>query len=223
MAWAVRALDPQRGAVFVDTDGIAARENRLEASDSAQNDAEVRVVRVLTDLLRLCGVDARQIGLLTPFRAQLRQLEIAYGLRREDSEDAPESLPDTPRALGIEMHTVDRYQGRDADVIVVSWVRSNSAGAIGELLRDWRRINVAITRARDKLIMVGSRSTLARSPLLRAMVDILAADNCVVRIPGSAAIPDPEPTKKPAVVRGRAPDALLKGRPIIQNIIAEQS
>ncbi|KAJ2316408.1 DNA replication endonuclease-helicase Dna2 [Coemansia sp. RSA 2704] len=223
MAWAVRALDPQRGAVFVDTDGIAARENRLEASDSAQNDAEVRVVRVLTDLLRLCGVDGRQIGLLTPFRAQLRQLEIAYGLRREDSEDAPESLPDTPRALGIEMHTVDRYQGRDADVIVVSWVRSNSAGAIGELLRDWRRINVAITRARDKLIMVGSRSTLARSPLLRAMVDILAADNCVVRIPGSAAIPDPEPTKKPAVVRGRAPDALLKGRPIIQNIIAEQS
>jgi len=58
------------------------------------------------------------------------------------------------------MHTADRFQGRDKSVVVLSLVRSNAAGSIGELLRDWRRINVAFTRARTKLVVVGSRSTM---------------------------------------------------------------
>ncbi|KAJ2359347.1 DNA replication endonuclease-helicase Dna2 [Coemansia sp. RSA 2618] len=193
-AWAVQALDAQRGAVFVDTDAIQARENRLDGSDSAQNDAEIRVIRVLTSLLQACGVEGRNVGILSPYRAQLRQLEIEYGIRLETGDVVPSTQPasmSSDRAYsGIEMHTIDRYQGRDAEVIIISWVRSNSGQAIGELLRDWHRINVAITRARNKLIMVGSRSTLMRSPLLAGMLNILASDNCVVKIPADADVPD---------------------------------
>ncbi|KAL1837751.1 hypothetical protein VTK73DRAFT_4571 [Phialemonium thermophilum] len=58
------------------------------------------------------------------------------------------------------MHTADRFQGRDKEVVVLSLVRSNEACSIGELLRDWRRINVAFTRAKTKLLVVGSRATL---------------------------------------------------------------
>ncbi|PQE17576.1 hypothetical protein CJF30_00009553 [Rutstroemia sp. NJR-2017a BBW] len=58
------------------------------------------------------------------------------------------------------MHTADRFQGRDKEVVVLGLVRSNEGGNIGELLRDWRRINVAFTRAKTKLLVVGSRGTL---------------------------------------------------------------
>jgi len=58
------------------------------------------------------------------------------------------------------MHTADRFQGRDKEVIILSLVRSNEAKSIGELLKDWRRINVAFTRAKTKLLVVGSRDTL---------------------------------------------------------------
>ena len=58
------------------------------------------------------------------------------------------------------MHTADRFQGRDKEVIILSLVRSNGGKSIGELLKDWRRINVAFTRAKSKLLVIGSRETL---------------------------------------------------------------
>ena len=58
------------------------------------------------------------------------------------------------------MHTADRFQGRDKEIIILSLVRSNEAKSIGELLKDWRRINVAFTRAKTKLLVIGSRETL---------------------------------------------------------------
>ena len=63
----------------------------------------------------------------------------------------------------VEMHTADRFQGRDKEIVVLSCVRSNSAHNIGELLKDWRRVNVAVTRARSKLIIIGSKQTLGLS------------------------------------------------------------
>lgn len=63
---------------------------------------------------------------------------------------------------GLELSTIDRYQGRDKDVIILSTVRSNSSGRVGRLLLDMRRLNVALTRAKCKLIIVGSFSTLSK-------------------------------------------------------------
>ena len=63
-------------------------------------------------------------------------------------------------AEGLEISTVDRYQGRDKPAIIVSFVRSNPKHKVGRLLEDFRRLNVALTRAKCKLIMIGSFSTL---------------------------------------------------------------
>ena len=61
----------------------------------------------------------------------------------------------------MELSTIDRYQGRDKQAIVLSFVRSNQSGKAGRLLNDLRRVNVALTRAKSKLVMIGSFSTLS--------------------------------------------------------------
>ena len=63
----------------------------------------------------------------------------------------------------ISVNTVDGFQGQERDIIVLSMVRSNDEGQIG-FLRDLRRMNVAITRARMKLIIIGDSSTMTRHP-----------------------------------------------------------
>uniref|UniRef100_A0A6T6DHT9 DNA replication ATP-dependent helicase/nuclease n=1 Tax=Craspedostauros australis TaxID=1486917 RepID=A0A6T6DHT9_9STRA len=74
------------------------------------------------------------------------------------------SLPETKKWIedGLEFSTIDRYQGRDKDAILISFVRSNTSGNAGRLLQDIRRLNVALTRAKSKLILIGSFSTLTQ-------------------------------------------------------------
>lgn len=57
--------------------------------------------------------------------------------------------------------TVDSYQGQERDLIILTFTRSNTQGIVG-FLKDWRRLNVAMTRAKRQLIMVGDLSTLTR-------------------------------------------------------------
>ena len=98
------------------------------------------------------------VGVISPYRAQvqlLRQL-----LRRNDYLK--------PFRRFITVNTVDGFQGQERDVILISLVRSNDEGNIG-FLRDLRRMNVAITRARMKLIILGDRSTLTRHPFYRKL------------------------------------------------------
>ncbi|KAI9501080.1 AAA domain-containing protein [Coemansia spiralis] len=224
--WVASALDPQHGAVFIDTDLIPGHESRIEGSDLVQNDIEVKIIKVLTSVLLECGIEGRQIGILSPYPASAAYEQQLQSERKK-------------HRAGIEIHTIDRYQGRDADVIILSLVRSNSSQAIGELLRDWHRINVAITRARYKLIVVGSQSTLVRSPLFAGMLKSLNDSNSVVKIPKNAPIPatitETASANAAALSAGATSDAgsqgrgttkmagsaLLKKLPITSNIIAE--
>lgn len=84
---------------------------------------------------------------------------------------------------GVETLTIDQYQGRDKQALLVSLVRSNPGKQAGSLLADQRRINVAITRAKAKLVLLGSASTLASLPLLARLLAILARRNCILRLP----------------------------------------
>lgn len=68
----------------------------------------------------------------------------------------------------ISVNTVDGFQGQERDVILISLVRANDSGDIG-FLRDLRRMNVAITRARMKLIILGDVSTMTRHPFYRKL------------------------------------------------------
>lgn len=96
------------------------------------------------------------VGVISPYRAQTRFLRKMLGRLSFFK----------PFRHAITVDTVDGFQGRERDVIVVSLVRSNDRGDIG-FLRDLRRMNVAITRARMKLIVIGDAPTLTRHPFYR--------------------------------------------------------
>ena len=108
-------------------------------------------VRVVDMLLSGGDISPHDIGVVTPYSGQVRLLndlfESAGG--REENE----------RYHGLEIKTVDGYQGREKDVIVLSAVRANDGGELG-FLTDKRRLNVAITRARRGLILLGHPRTL---------------------------------------------------------------
>ncbi|OLY81786.1 DNA replication ATP-dependent helicase/nuclease DNA2 [Smittium mucronatum] len=84
--------------------------------------------------------------------------------------------------LMIEIDTIDRYQGRDKQAVLISWVRSNQEMNMGNLLRDWRRINVALTRAKSKIIMVGSIRTLSSLPIFEEMITLLKTRKWIVNV-----------------------------------------
>jgi len=139
---------PEARVRFIDTDALLPLSREEAKGNRIVNPCEARIVSQLVEALLTAGVPADEIGVMTHYRSQLNLLK--------------HSLRFASPAGQIEMHTADRFQGRDKSVVVLSLVRSNEAGSIGELLKDWRRINVAFTRAKTKLLVVGSRSTLLR-------------------------------------------------------------
>lgn len=91
------------------------------------------------------------------------------------------------KAKGLELSTIDRYQGRDKSAIVISFVRSNTSGNSGRLLEDFRRLNVAVSRAKRKLVMIGSFTTLEKgSDVLRPVLQNMRRRNQIVELPEDA-------------------------------------
>ena len=108
-------------------------------------------------------IDERiDVGIISPYRAQVQYLRKM--IKKLDFFK--------PYRKIITVNTVDGFQGQERDVILVSLVRSNDEGQIG-FLRDLRRMNVAITRARMKLIIVGDSSTLTRHPFYRKLYEYI--------------------------------------------------
>lgn len=98
------------------------------------------------------------VGVISPYRAQVQYLRRLI-MKREFFK---------PYRRLITVNTVDGFQGQERDVILISMVRANENGEIG-FLRDLRRMNVAITRARMKLIILGDMATLTRHPFYKKL------------------------------------------------------
>ena len=134
---------------FIDTAGAGYDED--EVNDSRRNSQEAalaaRKVRALLD----AGLLPEQIAVIAPYSAQVKLLR--------------ESL----QMPGLEIDSVDGFQGREKEAVVFSMVRSNPEGDIG-FLADVRRTNVALTRARRKLIVVGDSATLANHPFYQRLL-----------------------------------------------------
>lgn len=96
----------------------------------------------------------QSIGVVTPYSAQVDLIKKKIA----EDEDVMASLKKL--SIEVEVKTVDGYQGRERDLIIFSTVRSNRNGNIG-FLRDWRRLNVSLTRAKSGLIIVGDQETLS--------------------------------------------------------------
>jgi predicted DNA helicase len=104
------------------------------------------------------------VGVISPYRAQVQYLRSQ--LRKKEYFKPFRTL--------ISVNTVDGFQGQERDIIVISLVRSNDEGQIG-FLRDLRRMNVAITRARMKLIILGDTHTMTRHPFYKKLYEYIEA------------------------------------------------
>jgi superfamily I DNA and/or RNA helicase len=104
------------------------------------------------------------VGVISPYRAQVQYLRSQ--LKKKEWLKPFRHL--------ITVNTVDGFQGQERDIIVISLVRSNDEGQIG-FLRDLRRMNVAITRARMKLIIIGDVQTMTRHPFYRKLYEYIEA------------------------------------------------
>jgi ATP-dependent RNA/DNA helicase IGHMBP2 len=130
---------------FIDTAGAGYDETPEPDGESRLNPQEAAVVqRRVTQLLEH-GVAPREIAVITPYAAQARHLRQLLGIEE------------------LEVDTVDGFQGREKEAVIISLVRSNPRGEIG-FLGDIRRMNVALTRARRKLVVVGDSATIGGHP-----------------------------------------------------------
>ncbi|KAH7884747.1 Dna2-domain-containing protein [Phlebopus sp. FC_14] len=176
--WLEYLLDESHKAVFVDTDQIPAPDSRV--GDLVQNEVEAKLLYQITQTLLQGGVTERQIGIMSLYRQQLKLLSFLLQDKKE-----------------IEMMTADKSQGRDKECIIISMVRSNDVGQVGDLLKDWRRINVSITRAKSKLIIIGSRKTLCGIELLKQFFELMDEQGWVLRLPYGAESLHPHPLLVP--------------------------
>jgi DNA polymerase III delta prime subunit len=137
---------------FIDTAGASYDEELEDDTESKRNRQEAALaVKKVRSLLE-AGLGPHQIAVIAPYRAQVRLLR--------------DHLADVP---GLEIDSVDGFQGREKEAVVISMVRSNPEGEIG-FLADTRRTNVALTRARRKLIVIGDSATLANDPFYQRML-----------------------------------------------------
>jgi DNA replication ATP-dependent helicase Dna2 len=138
---------------------------------SFQNLGEAHIVGIILSAIVAAGCDPSTIGVISPYKPQIAQISEMLG--------GPDSL--------IEVSTVDRFQGRDKHCIVISLVRSNLENHIGSILGDWHRLNVAFTRARCKLVLVGSWSTIMGNPTLKPLRELfLSHHSWILKLPPDA-------------------------------------
>lgn len=134
------------------------------------------LVRQLQEYIEKIGIervlDERiDFGLISPYRVQVQYIRQLIKRNRFFQ----------PLKKLITIHTVDGFQGQERDVILISLVRANTDGNIG-FLNDLRRMNVAITRARMKLIILGDASTLTRHPFYKALHEYIRGNGNIIEI-----------------------------------------
>ncbi len=140
--------------LLVDTAGAGHEEGSPEGSDSRLNEGEAELASREVERILALGVAPADVAVISPYDAQVQRLRELLAARVE---------------AGLEVDTVDGFQGREKEAVVVSLVRSNDAGEVG-FLSDVRRMNVALTRARKKLVVVGDSATVARHPYHESLV-----------------------------------------------------
>jgi len=136
---------------LIDTAGASYDESAELEGDSRYNLQEADLVLKKVQALLASGLAPAEIAIISPYSAQVRLL-------RERIQQ-PE----------LEIDSVDGFQGREKEAVIVSLVRSNREGEIG-FLEDVRRMNVALTRARRKLIVIGDSATITMHPFYQRMV-----------------------------------------------------
>lgn len=166
---------------------------QLNRSQSRMNQDEARLLmKTLMDYVKLIGMermlhDEVDFGIISPYKAQVRLLRRYVRNNRMLK----------PLRKNIAVNTVDGFQGQERDVIVMSLVRDNARGDIG-FLNDLRRMNVAITRARKKLIILGNADTLGQNRFYEKLIAYFQTEGDFVTLePNLISIPETIPPVLP--------------------------
>ena len=147
-------LEPKNVICFLDTSKSEEKFERVRAkSFSKENPYEVEIVKAILERMFEAGIKKEWIGVITPYDDQLDLLRKNLGEM-------------------VEINTVDGFQGREKEIILISFVRSNKEKILG-FLTDLRRLNTAITRAKRKLICVGDSQTLKSHPVYSRFIDFV--------------------------------------------------
>ncbi|MBI5243774.1 MAG: AAA family ATPase [Elusimicrobia bacterium] len=177
--------------VFVDTAGTGYDERLNEFLQSRENDGEARLAAMILRQLLDSGMRPQDIAVLSPYAAQVRLLKsMVRAVPAPGQSGARTTRTKHPKCVGlvrpelttfgcsgrkendlrVEIGTVDGFQGREKEAVLVSLTRSNERGEVG-FLSDTRRMNVTLTRARRLLIVIGDSATIARHPFYRSFLD----------------------------------------------------
>lgn len=167
--WLCEILEPHRKVVFLNYDSCE-EEQLFEINEqrTVTNPGEVDIVEQCINGLMYAGMDCRDIGVMTLYRAQLQLFN-----KRFVSDHHQD----------LEVLTADQFQGRDKECIIISLVRNNLEHNAGSLLRELRRVNVAMTRAKSKLIIIGSRATVSSVPQMARLINFLDSKGWIYDLP----------------------------------------
>jgi superfamily I DNA and/or RNA helicase len=149
--------------IFIDTAGTGFEEKPEPGSGSLFNADEFsllreHIYRIINETQALVNFDFPSIVILSPYKGQINYME------REIRAD------DKLVNLAIKVKTIDGFQGQESDIVIVSLVRSNGKNEIG-FLKDYRRFNVAITRAKCQVVVVGDSSTIGKDLFFSGFLD----------------------------------------------------
>lgn len=211
--WMNLIFEEKNKVLFLNHDNMPALERSI--GEKTENPTEVELVNQMVRALTSCGVPETSIGVMSLYRHQLRALT--------------RNLLDKP---DVEVLTADQFQGRDKDCIIISLVKSNKDKKIGDLLKEWRRINVAVTRSKAKLILLGSKSTLSNGDTLKPFIDLLEEKGWIYDLPYGAdkvydfsmettlhSSPIKSPRKKEPRVNVSKDSKIIQSHPIIRDIV----
>ncbi|MBT1688245.1 AAA domain-containing protein [Dawidia soli] len=158
----------QAPVLFIDTAGCGYTEKQDPETLSRSNEEEAQLlIRQVEQLAEEVGAEEWvnekiTLGIITPYRAQ-----VDYLVKLAEASTVLQPLYGL-----ISINTVDAFQGQERDVIAISFVRSNEKSEVG-FLGDIRRTNVAMTRARRKLMMIGDSATLGAHPFYSELIDFV--------------------------------------------------
>lgn len=171
-------LDYDVPIAWIDTADVDGHEQFVGESFGRINKAEAQLtMQTLQDYFNKIGckrvIEERiDVGIISPYRAQVQYLRRL--LRGSEFF--------RPFSKCLTVNTVDGFQGQERDIVLISLVRSNDSGQIG-FLRDLRRMNVAMTRARMKLIILGDVATMTAHPFYKRLHDYVESLNLDAALP----------------------------------------
>lgn len=153
---------------IIDTSGRGWDEEPGEGSESLANIGEAEcALNVYDELTQHFGAELWSIGIISPYRGQVRLINSRMTEEQRN------------RVHALDVDTVDSFQGSECDAIIISLVRSNTDNEIG-FLNDIRRMNVAMTRARRKLIIIGDGSTIAAHKFYKGLWEYAEREGTLV-------------------------------------------